>query len=56
VAEAIWSGKAMIGTDGSAANDHGTYSFVILMKQSNVEATFQILQSILKWILIVPKE
>jgi hypothetical protein len=30
VAEAIWSGKAIIGTDGSAANDHGTYSFIIL--------------------------
>jgi hypothetical protein len=30
VAEAIQSGKAIIGTDGSAANDHGTYSFIIL--------------------------
>jgi hypothetical protein len=30
VAEAIWSSKAIVGTDGSAANDHGTYSFVIL--------------------------
>ncbi len=31
VAEAIWSGKAIVGTEGSAANAHGTYSFVILM-------------------------
>ena len=30
VADAIWRGNAIVGTDGSAANDHGTYSFVIL--------------------------
>jgi hypothetical protein len=27
VAEAIWTGDAIIGMDGSAANEHGTYSF-----------------------------
>jgi hypothetical protein len=30
VAESIWQGDAIVGTNGSAANDHGTYSFVIL--------------------------
>jgi hypothetical protein len=30
VAESIWQGDAIVGTYGSAANDHGTYSFVIL--------------------------
>jgi hypothetical protein len=30
VAESIWLGDAIVGTDESAANDHGTYSFVIL--------------------------
>jgi hypothetical protein len=30
IAESIWQGNAIVGTDGSAANDHGTYSFVIL--------------------------
>jgi hypothetical protein len=27
VAEAIWTGDAIIGMDGSAANENGTYSF-----------------------------
>jgi hypothetical protein len=31
VADAIWHGKAIVGSNGSAANDHGTYSFVILI-------------------------
>jgi hypothetical protein len=31
VAHAIWCGNAIVGTDSSAANDHGTYSFVILI-------------------------
>jgi hypothetical protein len=30
VAESIWWGDAIVGTDGSAANGHGTCSFVIL--------------------------
>jgi hypothetical protein len=30
IAEAIWRGDAIVGTNGSAANEHGTYSFVIL--------------------------
>jgi hypothetical protein len=29
IAEPIWQGNVIVGTDGSAANDHGTYSFVI---------------------------
>jgi hypothetical protein len=31
IAEAIWKGKAIVGTDGLASNDNGTYSFVILI-------------------------
>jgi hypothetical protein len=31
VAEAIWRNQAIVASDGSAANDHGTYSFVILI-------------------------
>jgi hypothetical protein len=31
VADMIWCGNAIVGSDGSAANDHGTYSFVILI-------------------------
>jgi hypothetical protein len=31
-AEAIWRGDAIVSTDGSVANEHGTYSFVILTK------------------------
>jgi hypothetical protein len=30
IAESIWRGNAIVGTNGSTANDHGTYSFVIL--------------------------
>jgi hypothetical protein len=39
VAEAIWCGDAIIGKDGSAANDHGTYSFVILTDINNESPT-----------------
>jgi hypothetical protein len=35
IAESIWQGNAIVGTDGSAANDHGTYSFVILTNIAN---------------------
>jgi hypothetical protein len=30
IANAIWRGDAIIGSDGSAVNDNGTYSFLIL--------------------------
>jgi hypothetical protein len=30
IAKAIWRGDAIVGTNGSAANEHGNYSFVIL--------------------------
>jgi hypothetical protein len=64
VAESIWQGDAIVGTVGSAANDHGTYSFLILTNiasesqqcQSNVEATYQTLQSILTWTLTIQKQ
>jgi hypothetical protein len=36
IAEAIWKGKAIVSTDGSASNDNGTYSFVILI-ETNAE-------------------
>lgn len=39
IAEAIWSGDALVGTDGSAANDNGTYSFVILTNLQNESPT-----------------
>jgi hypothetical protein len=35
IAESIWQGNAIVGTNGSAANDHGTYSFVILTDIAN---------------------
>jgi hypothetical protein len=35
IAESIWQGIAIVGTDGSTANDHGTYSFVILTDITN---------------------
>jgi hypothetical protein len=31
IAEAIWKGKEIIGTDGLSSNNNCTYSFVILM-------------------------
>ena len=37
IADAIWKGDAYIGTDGSAANDHGTYAFVILIHLQQTE-------------------
>jgi hypothetical protein len=42
VAEAIWSGNAIIGMDGSAANEHGTYSFVILTDVDNEDPTIAV--------------
>jgi hypothetical protein len=39
MADAIWSGNAIIGTDGSASNDNGTYSFVILTDIENDSPT-----------------
>jgi hypothetical protein len=35
VADAIWHGNAIVSSDGSALNDHGTYSFVILIDTHN---------------------
>jgi hypothetical protein len=35
-AESIWQGNAIVGTNGSAANDHGTYSFIILTDTANL--------------------
>jgi hypothetical protein len=34
-AKSIWQGNAIVGTDGSAANDHSTYSFIILTDTAN---------------------
>jgi len=31
IADSIWQGDAIIGTDGSAANNHGTYAFTVLI-------------------------
>jgi hypothetical protein len=31
VADTIWHGNAIVGSHGSATNDHGTYSYVILI-------------------------
>jgi hypothetical protein len=42
VAEAIWMGDAYIGTDGSAANEHGTYGFAILISLQQPEPTLAI--------------
>ena len=39
IAEPIWQGNVILGTDGSAANDHGTYSFVILTDITNKSPT-----------------
>jgi hypothetical protein len=35
ITESIWQGNAIVGTNGSAANDHSTYSFVILTDIAN---------------------
>ena len=37
IADAIWKGDTYIGTDGSAANNHGTYAFVILIHLQQTE-------------------
>ena len=37
IADAIWKGDAYVGTDGSAANDSGTYAFVILINLKSDE-------------------
>jgi hypothetical protein len=39
VANAIWSGDTIISTNGSAANNHGTYSFIILTDLDNETQT-----------------
>jgi hypothetical protein len=39
MADAIWSGNAIIGTDGLASNDNGTYSFMILTDIENDSPT-----------------
>ena len=42
IADAIWKGDAYIGTDGSTANDHGTYAFVILFHLHQAEPTIAV--------------
>jgi hypothetical protein len=42
IAESIWRGNAIVGTNGSAANDHGTYSFVILTNTANESPTLSV--------------
>jgi hypothetical protein len=42
VAESIWQGDAIVGTDGSASNDQGTYSFVILTNIANESPTVSV--------------
>jgi hypothetical protein len=42
IAESIWQGNAIVGTNGSAANDHGTYSFVILTDIANESPTLSV--------------
>jgi hypothetical protein len=42
IAESIWQGNAIVGTNGSAANDHGTYSFVILTDIANKSITLSV--------------
>jgi len=37
IAQAIWSGDALFGTDGSVSSDHGTYAFVILINLNDKE-------------------
>jgi hypothetical protein len=39
LATAIWNGDAHIGSDGSVANDEGTYSFAILIHLEAEEPT-----------------
>jgi hypothetical protein len=64
IAESIWQGNAIVGTDGSAANNHGTYSFVIFTDIANESPTlsvkcggkYPILQNTLTWTLTALKE
>jgi hypothetical protein len=42
IAKSIWQGNAIVGTDGSTANDHGTYSFVILTNTANKSPTLSV--------------
>jgi hypothetical protein len=42
IAESIWWGNAIIGINGSAANDHGTYSFIILTDIVNESPTLSV--------------
>jgi hypothetical protein len=37
IAQAIWTGKAIIGTDGSVLNDNATYGVSILIQQEDEE-------------------
>jgi hypothetical protein len=37
IAQAIWTGKAIIGTDGSVLNNNATYGVSILIQQENKE-------------------
>ena len=42
IADAIWKGDAYVGMDGSAANDSGTYAFVILINLKSDEPTIAV--------------
>jgi hypothetical protein len=42
IAESIWQGNTIVGTNGSAANYHGTYSFVILTYITNKSPTLSV--------------
>jgi hypothetical protein len=37
IAQAIWTGKAIIGTDGSVLNNNATYGVSILIQQEDEE-------------------
>ena len=38
IADSIWKGKAMFGTDGSVLKGHATYSFIISTDDTNINA------------------
>lgn len=42
IAAALHTGDAIFGTDGSAANDHGTYAFVLLINIDEPEPTLAV--------------
>ena len=42
IADAIWKGDAYIGNNGSTVNDHGTYTFVILIHLQQAEPTIAV--------------